>query len=277
VSLLNRSTRVWDGYAAFSFAVSLCFVSGAFSIAGWFGPNFTITIHPLQVVVDTQSVLFTAATFLPAFYCFTKFPECRLSLRKLRASWKIYLIAIATGMVLPFTGYFGSHRPEFPWGSEAAMSFGRLFARNLFLVPLWEEIVWRGCFLNKVRLFTSPSSGILLTSIGFTVLHGPKIAVFYSSGLPLEVLLVLPFIYFCLGVILGSVFELGRGSLWPCVLLHASFNAAAGVFAGSYNRSSELGSYVSELVVMVILARFFLRAAIRQGSLPAYVADCGQQ
>lgn len=273
--LWNRSTRIWDGPTAFSFAVSVCFLVSAIVIAGWFGPNFKITIHSLQFAIDTRSILLTAAAFLPALYCFVTYPECRSSLRKFDAGWKVYLIAIAAGLILPFTSYLGTHHPEFPWGSEAAMSIARLFAWNLFLAPLWEEIVWRGCFLKKVRSFSSPSSGILLMSIGFTLCHGGRIAILYRGGVPIEVLPIFPFIYFCLGVTLGSVFELGRGSLWPCVLLHASFNAATDIYAGSYDRTSELGSYVAELVVLAIAAGLFLRAAIRQSRVSANTVDGG--
>jgi membrane protease YdiL (CAAX protease family) len=235
-----------------------------FVIAGWFGPNFTITIRSLQFVADTESILMAAAAFLPALYCFVTYPECRSSLLKLNAGWKVYLIAVAAGLILPFTSYLGTRHPEFPWGQVAAMNLTRLFFWNLFLVPLWEEIVWRGCFLNKVRLFSSSARGILLMSIAFTIWHGGKIAILYNGGVPIEVLSIFPFFYFCMGVILGSVFEMGRGSLWPCVLLHASFNAAADVYAASYDRRSELGSYVAELVVLAIAAGYFFRTAIRQ-------------
>jgi membrane protease YdiL (CAAX protease family) len=201
---------------------------------------------------------------VPAIYCFVTYPECRSSLRKFDAGWKVYLVAVAAGLILPFTNYLGTHHPEFPWGGEAAMDIARLFARNLFLAPLWEEIVWQGCFLHKVRAFSSPSSGILLSSIGFTLCHGGKIAILYSGGVPIEMLPFFPCIYLCVGTILGSVFEMGGGSLWPCVLLHASFNAATEVYAGSYNRTSELGSYVAELAILTIAAGYFLRAATRQ-------------
>ncbi len=260
----HKSARVWDGPTAFSFAVSICFVCCAFCIAGWFGPDYGVTIGAFHIAFETRSIFLTAAALVPAIYCFAAYPESRSSLLKLDAGWRVYLVAVAAGLILPFTSYLGTRHPELPWGREAAMNIARLFAWNLFLGPLWEEIVWRGCFQNKVRLFCSPSSGILLTSIGFTLCHGGKIAILYSGGIPIEALCVLPFIYFCLGIILGSVFEMGRESLWPCVILHASFNAATEVYAQSYNRSSELGSYVAELVIVAIAAGYFLRGAIRQ-------------
>jgi membrane protease YdiL (CAAX protease family) len=240
-----------------------------------FGPDFTITIHPLHFVIDTGSILLAIPALVPALYCFVTYPECRLSLGKIDAGWKVYLIAVAAGLILPCTSYLGTHHPEFPWGSEAAVNLARLFAWNLVLSPLWEEIVWRGCFLNKVRSFLSPTSGILLMSIGFTLCHGGRMAILYSAGVPIDVLPFLPFIYFCLGIILGSVFEMSGGSIWPCVLLHACFNAATEVYAASYDRRSELGSYIAEVVILVIAAGYFLRAAIRHGSVSADSLDRG--
>ena len=100
-------------------------------------------------------------------------------------------------------------------------------------------------------------------SVGWTIWHVGYIAFLYSEGIPKEVLYVLPFTYFFTGLIFGSVFELGRGSLWPCVLLHVGFNAATVVYYTAYNRASELGSYVSELVFVVIVAAILFRMATR--------------
>jgi membrane protease YdiL (CAAX protease family) len=245
----------------------------ALSFAASFGPDFTITIHPIQFAVDTAFILLTAATFLPGLYCLFAYQECRSSLKTLNASWKVYLIAIATGLSLPFLSYPGTHYSAFPWGREAAMHLGRVFALNLFLTPFWEEIVWRGCFLKKVRSFSSASGGILFMSVGWTVWHGGYIAFLYSRGIPIDVLLVYAFNVFFVGIILGSVFELGRGSLWPCVLLHTSFNAATAVYYSEYNRASELGSYVSELIFTAITAAVFFRIAIRRSRSTQPVSD----
>ena len=258
----DRSTRAWDRPAAVFFALSVCFVYWAFTLAGSFGPDFTIAIHPPQFAIDTRFILLMAASFLPALYCFAAYPECRSSLEKLNASWKVYFVAIVAGFI-PVLSYFGSHNSAFPWGRPAAMHFASVFANNLFLSPLWEEIVWRGCFLKKVRSFSSVPGGILLMSIGWTLWHGGYIAFLYSGGIPITVLSVLPFTYFCSGIIFGSVYEMGRGSLWPCVLLHSAFNAATAVYYSAFNRASELGSYVSELIFMAIAAVIFFIVAIR--------------
>ncbi len=262
----DRPRHIWDGPTAFFFALSVCFVNWTLYIAGSFGPDFTITIQNLQFSVDTKFILLMSAPLLPALYCFVTYQECRSSLWKVGASWTVYLVAIATGLSLPFLSYPGTHYLAFPWGRPVAIHLAMVFAKNLFLSPLWEEIVWRGCFQKKVRSFSSASSGILFTSVGWAIWHGGYIAFLYRQKIPTEVLFVLPFTYFFIGIVLGSVFEMGHGSVWPCVLLHGGFNAATVIYYGAYNRASELGSYVSELVFVAVAAALFLRVATRAGA-----------
>jgi membrane protease YdiL (CAAX protease family) len=262
--MLNRSVRVWNTFVAFCFILSACLVCWAFSFAASFGPDFKIALHHSDFAVDTKFILLTSATLIPALYCFFVYPEARSSLRKVNANWIICLAAIATGLSLPFLSYLGSHNSELPWGRDVAVNLGRVFVWNIFLAPLWEEIVWRGCFLKKVRSFSSKSGAILLMSVGWTIWHGGYIAYLYSGGIPIDVLRILPLTYFCVGIILGSVFELGKGSIWPCVLLHTSLNAATTVYYTTFNRASELGSYVSELIFTAVAAAAFFTITVRR-------------
>jgi len=258
----DRSTRAWNRPTAVFFALSVCLVYWTFSVAGSFGRDFTISIPSVHFAIDTRFILLMAASFLPALYCFSVYPECSASLNKLSANWKVYFAAIAAGFI-PLLSYFGSRDPAFPWGRSDAMHLARVFAINLFLSPLWEEIIWRGCFLRKVRSFSSVSSGIVLMSVGWTIWHGGYIAFLLSGGIPIKVLSVLPFTYFFSGILFGSVFEMSRGSLWPCVLLHSAFNATTAIYYSAFNRASELGSYVSELVFMAVAAAIFFLIAVR--------------
>jgi len=261
---------VWDSASAFSFSVSVCFVCWSLSLAASYAPNFAITMPGRRLVVDSDFILLTAATFLPALYCFVAIPQCRTSLLKVDSSWKVYLIAIFTGLSLPFLSYIGTDFHTPPWGKDAAKHLGRVFASNFLLAPFWEEIVWRGCFLKKIGSFASAPSGILLMSIGWTIWHGGYISFLFSRGTPVPALIVLGFTYFFIGVVLGSVFVLGRGSLWPCVLLHALLNSSTAVYYSEFNRASELGSYISELVFAIIAAviLFILASRRNRSSYP---------
>jgi membrane protease YdiL (CAAX protease family) len=254
----------WDKSKAIIFAISACGFYWALSIAGSFGPQIKFALPGLQFAIGSKFVLVMDASLIPAIACVVFYPECRSSLRKLNASWAVYLLAIAAGVILPFLSYFGSHYPALPWGHPVAITLIRVFALNLFLSPLWEEIIWRGCFLKKVRSFSSASGGILLSSVAWTVWHGGFIAYLYSEGIPTNALSVLPFMYFCSGIILGSVFEMGHESLWPCVLLHSAFDASTLVYYSSYDRAVELSSYVAELIFMAIAAGLLFRIATRQ-------------
>jgi hypothetical protein len=46
--------------------------------------------------------------------------------------------------------------------------------------------------------------------------------------------------------------------------MHAAFNAATVVYYTAYNRASELGSYVSELIFVAIAAGILFRMATRK-------------
>ena len=264
---LNRSAGPWNGPGAYSFAVCGCFVYWALSIAGSFGTDYTTTISWTDVfkfTIDTKFIFTMAAPFVPAFYCLRVYPECRSSLTKVNASLTLYFVAVATGLCLPFLSYPGTRYLAFPWGQEVTLHLGTVFALNLFLAPMWEEIVWRGCFLKKVRSFSSASRGILLMSVGWTIWSGADIALPYRTGAPVDVLCVWLATSFCLGIILGSVFEMGSGSLWPCILLHSAFNAGTLIYYSESNHAFELGSYVSELMFTAIAAALFFWIAIRR-------------
>lgn len=246
--------QAWNLSKAIIFAMSICAFYWTLSIAGSLGPQIKLAMPGIQFALGSKFVLLMTASLIPAIACIVFYPECRSSLKEMSVSWAAYFVAIPTGIVLPFMSYFGSHYSAFPWGRPTAMTLLRVFALNLFLSPLWEEIIWRGCFLKKVRSFSSVPGGILLASVGWTIWHGGFIVYLFSEGIPLDVLSVLPLMYFCSGIILCSVFEMGRGSLWPCVVLHSGLNASTLVYYQSYNRASEFSSYVSELVFMALAA-----------------------
>lgn len=269
MKIWSRSTHIWDGYTAFSFCISVCFVCWVLSLTAIFGTDFNVTIHPLHFTFQTSSILMMASGFLPAFYCFVTFPECRSSIWKVSASWKVYATALVVGLCLPFTGYLGTHNPALPWGRPIAIQLTKQFAMSLALSPLWEEIIWRGCVLNKIRPLTSTPGAILLMSIGWTIWHGGYIAYYSKEGFSIPVLTVFVLIAFFTGIVFGSLFILGRGSIWPGVLAHSAFDAAMPIFYADYNRGNELGSYVAELIFVAIAAGLLLRAATRKNRLPA--------
>jgi membrane protease YdiL (CAAX protease family) len=254
----------WRWPRAVLFATAVCAFSLTLSIMGSFGPQIDFAIPRIDVAVGSQFVLITGATLLPTIVCLVLYADARVSLKKIAAPWSVYLVAIGLGLALPFMSYFGSHYASFPWNYASRVTLGRVFILNLFLSPLWEEIIWRGCFLERLRSFISGPKAIVISSLAWTVWHGGYIAYLYSRGIPIRVLMVLPFTYFCAGISLATVFEMGRKSLWPCVLLHAGFNASTTVYYTTYDRASELSSYVAELIAASVVAGLLYRFAVKR-------------
>jgi len=264
LSLSRSSSQGWSIYSAFSFAISACSVCWALSFAASFWPGLAITFRPLGLEMDSGFILLSAATLLPAVYCFLRFPECRSAIWKVRANWKVYGVSVFVGLSLPCSSYLGTHFYAFPWGQDAALHLARVFAWNLLMAPFWEEIVWRGTFLGRLSSFSTPLSGILWMSLGWTIWHGGYLGFLYSQGVPTDALTTLTFTYFGLGVVLGSVFELAQGSLWPGVILHTGFNAATAVYYSEFDRASEFGSYLSEMIFVLLAAGLFLAVVLRR-------------
>jgi membrane protease YdiL (CAAX protease family) len=93
-------------------------------------------------------------------------------------------------------------------------------AKTLFVVsfcltaPLFEELIYRG--LVQTAILRALGDGqrwliVLTAASAFTLVHVPAVDWVALPGL------------WVLGVALGWIYE-RRGSLWPCVLVHALFN-----------------------------------------------------
>lgn len=254
----------WRWSRALLFATTVCAFYWALSIAASFGPQIELAFPRINFALGSAAVLVMVASLVPAIACLVFYPDARESLKKWQARWSVYLIAIGVGLTLPFMSYLGSHYASFPWSPADRATLVRVFFLNVLLTPLWEEIIWRGCFLRKLRSFVSEPGAIVVSSAAWTVWHGGYIAYLYSKGIPIGVLLVLPLTYFCAGVILATVYELGRRSLWPCVLLHAGFDASTTVYYTTYDRASELSSYVAELIAVSLVAGLLYIVVIRK-------------
>ena len=247
----------WDRTAAVAFALVTCGIGWTLSFAQMFGPAYTINFRGLGLTADARDLEGLAASFLPAMYCLFIYPECRSALWKFEASWRVYFACLITGLCLPFGSYFGGHNPAFPWGRRTAIDLVMLFTQSLVWVCLWEEILWRGCFQKKIRPFLSAPMAIICTSVSWTAWHAVKILFLYRGGVPIGALEVQVCIYFLLGILLGSVFELGNESIWPAVLLHSGLDAAITAYYSDFGRAFEIGSYVANLVFTMIITGFF--------------------
>ncbi len=82
------------------------------------------------------------------------------------------------------------------------------------LVPVAEEVLFRGLLQSGVRAFTKAAwPAILITTIIFTLMHLGSVPWYALPSLTL------------LAIMLGVLYE-RTGRLWPCIVLHALFNGA---------------------------------------------------
>jgi membrane protease YdiL (CAAX protease family) len=180
------------------------------------------------------------------------------------------------GFFLPFSSYLGAGVSYLPWNSSALTTLVRVFAINLPLSPLWEEIIWRAYFFPKVNSMMRRGPSIVVAALGSTVWHVGFLFQLHHSGIRAAIIAILVVRIFLGGVVLCSFFVLGRNSLLPCVLLHTAFNASSVVYFGSYNRVNDLGSYIAEIVFTLAVAIVMLRVAIRRaGNGPALIEGSG--
>jgi len=128
-------------------------------------------------------------------------------------------ILISTGLVLLATNYlpgFDADQVQDVGFSKTMNQSGLLvaFITLVILAPVAEEALFRGYLYGKMRKSTSAVVAILLTSLGFAVVHG-------QINVGIDV--------FALSIILCLLREL-TGSIWAGILLHMIKNAVAFYF-----------------------------------------------
>lgn len=140
---------------------------------------------------------------------------------------------VVVGATLVLTG---EGNPESLDGRSVAMLVGL----NLVLGPLGEEFGLRG-YLLPIFLENLPfASATLLLGAIWALWHLPLWLVDSPQA-------KIPFVIFfatvlCFSVIMGKIYELSSGSIWPAVLFHFLVNAAVG-WAEATGRFKENASY----------------------------------
>jgi membrane protease YdiL (CAAX protease family) len=100
--------------------------------------------------------------------------------------------------------------------ADSRLVLAAMLLSAVVLAPVFEEIVYRGLMQTALLDLLGPGSrwaAIAVTSAGFALVH--------AQAVPWHLLPSL----FVLAMVLGWVYE-KTGSLLPCVLMHALFNAA---------------------------------------------------
>jgi membrane protease YdiL (CAAX protease family) len=254
--------------------VIVCVISLLFSIAGSVFPQIVVTI-PSQggLALGSNTILLLLGSFLPGIVLLIVSRECRSATFRLKATYGVYANAVVIGFVLPFSGYLGAKYSYLPWNASTLPSLIRVFAINLPLSPLWEEIIWRAYFFSKVNSMMQKRGTIVVASLGWTFWHIGFLFQLHHSGVRVAIITILIVQIFLGGIILCSFFALGRNSLLPCVLLHTAFNASTSVYFGSYNRVNDVGSYIAETLFTLLVAITVFKMALRRADDTSFLVE----
>ncbi|MGD0569500.1 MAG: CPBP family intramembrane glutamic endopeptidase [Candidatus Sulfotelmatobacter sp.] len=265
----------WNWRSLLLFEAIVSSISLLFSIAGSVSRQIVVTV-PVSggLSVGSNTILFLLGSFLPGVVLLLMSRECRSATFRLKASFVVYVNAALIGFVLPFSSYLGARVSYLPWNPSTLPSLIRVFAINLPLSPLWEEIIWRAYFFPKVNSIMRRGPSIVVAALGWTVWHAGYLFQLHHSGIRAAIITIFVVQIFLGGIVLCSIFALGRNSLLPCVLLHTAFNASSAAYFGSYNRVNDQGSYIAETIFTLVVAIVVFRVALRRaGDASALIAS----
>jgi membrane protease YdiL (CAAX protease family) len=145
--------------------------------------------------------------------------------RPMRFAVAMLLLAGAAGFALARRPYSGI---------DAASTLETVFL--IALVPVAEELYFRGLLLDQLSHYLGRATGVVLTSVLFAFLHLPQ-----GQFLPM----------FLLSIVL-CVAALGRGGLAAAVALHATWNAWAAIETGG--PIDRVHAVIAVALVLVALA-----------------------
>lgn len=130
----------------------------------------------------------------------------------------IAAVAVLAAMYLPtlWYGYFTAYVLRIPPSAgnvelNSASSVVMIVIASVFMAPVFEEAIYRGVLYNGLRKEHSAAKSVLLCALAFMLMHMSPIQVVFQ---------------FALGALSAIIME-RTGRLLPCVLLHATANAAA--------------------------------------------------
>ncbi len=119
------------------------------------------------------------------------------------------------------------------------------FIASVILVPLSEELVFRGAVFGELRLKFKPVIAAMLSALIFGLLHGISIHIGYA---------------FICGIVLAMVYQFS-GSIWISFIVHAVFNLMgsslftlldSGIF-GNLNEASAMSAYYSSYFEIICI------------------------
>jgi sodium transport system permease protein len=223
----------------------------------------------LAEIVFISQVVVIALPALLMTLLLTNRPWQTLLLSK-RPAWIALPVAVIMAIVFHPLGvtastYIQELYPIAPGTLEALAEFGQSLAAAPRWVPfvlvailpaICEEIAFRGFILSGLRHIGDKWRAIAISSVFFGVTHG-ILQQSISASL--------------LGVVLGYL-AVQTGSLYPCILFHASFNSLALLF-GKIQLSAE--QYAANPLLQLVLQRSEANGVAQYAYTPALLIACG--
>lgn len=224
------------------------------------------------VITLLSSMAFLGAMLLWAYTAGEKNPLEKVELRKMDQHYWYLCFLLGLGLNMIFSiGLTALPLPETWYEAQEANSIG--FDKNsialyavavAFLVPIAEEVCFRGLCYRYFSLGMSRTLAILLSSLIFGICHGSLLALFYT--VPLAVIMCL-------------VYDRCH-SLWANIMIHAGFNFGS-VLLGLLSEDTPEGTAIALLIsgcIVALAAGAFLILRIRKNQVPvaAYSAPFPQ-
>jgi membrane protease YdiL (CAAX protease family) len=217
-------------------------------------------------VAPTVGLLFTLAILSNSLYR----KELLQSVRNVRVPLRYYLFAI----LLPSVAFLIADLVRELFGAPTFFT-GRpsLWLRdillNVALVPLWEELGWRGFLLPELQKQRGTFAASLWVGLIWGVWHLPIRIHNAPVGSSPAIFLILFVIYIVgLSVILAWLYYAAGRSIWPGVLLHTAANSADYfIISPETNRYGSLWPVLGAVISIWIVAAVTLFIDSKTGGI----------
>ena len=217
-----------------------------------------------MVVIQAANALFVLLFCKVNKYRF----DCALACKPdKKVDYRDFIIPIVGAIVLLFAmylptlwyGYFTTYALNIPptvgnIDLDTPSSIAMIVIASVFMAPVFEEAIYRGVLFNGLRKKGTAVKAVLLSALAFMLMHMSPIQVVFQ---------------FSLGALSAVIMNKTR-RLLPCVLLHATANAAA-LTIQFKPLSTVIGGCEAWLVANPVAAAFITLALLVAGGAVLFV------
>lgn len=224
----------------------------------------------IESIIDDNAMLFNIIAAVICLFVFwmiilnsKKTVKERLDLNPIsfKNTWPVLILGVTTNIFIShFIGFLPIPEPLIQEYSEATNLIGDEITLVQILsvvlaAPVLEEILYRGLIMKSLQRGMPVFIALIIQAVLFGLMHGQLIWVFYATFL---------------GVLL-AVIKLKYKSLYPCILMHLSFNAANYVLIPLYsimpdNIYSDILLFIIAFIISVFMVRIIFRKEIDKPS-----------